>query len=1056
MRERTLLLLSAILLFTINVSSAQSNQIKILNPGFEKLTPSGSAENWGVESTGQIEFTNSSFRTGKTSAAMIHEKWARSVLSSDEINLKVGHVYKLSAWIKTEDAFTNPIDQYPTPVAAAITMESFPFTNSSTSIGATKDWQKVEVMFVATKSKDRIRLHSGYNGNAKGTVWFDDVELSEVTDISEYIPLETVKWYGPAFRYEDKGWIFVHIEGKPYDRGYQYGYLLAEEIKTFIEKLAVNYNSSDPQNGWNRTRFEVDAMMLRKYEEEYLTEMKGIADGAAKAGAKVFERPVDFLDIVSINSSIDLDYAQSALRVTPNPLTGKSFLSSEDELNITERLHKCSAFLANNSATKDGKIVYGQIFMWGGYTGYHWNVIADVQPSEGNRLVYQTYPGGIHSGADFYINSAGIMLGETTVQQTPYNPDGIPQSNRIRKAAQYANSIDDVVRIMTTKNNGMYTNDWLIGDAKRNEIAILLLGTYKWKLWRSSKNDWYNDAKDFYWSNNNNKDLEVRKEYIQNADEAPADIIWRPANRDIAFWNFYQEMKGNIDQTAAFDLWNSSPINRPHACDGKVTTSEMVENLMFFAHIGKVTLREQFVNENGRIPDLPNALTRFTLGYTVANPVYVAEKLKELKNKTTLQQTAKEPSNLLSDVKETYSFNKNNLWKGTVYPSSEKENWFVSATASYYNFLKQMPSNPDAAFNYSKDELTELNYRLLYVISKEGTLAPINAITVYDKYNGYQIPRIKGTFLLHQLRLMLGNKTFAEMMNKIHSDFREKNITTEQFITSAEKITGKQLRNFIMQWLDSEEIPAISVNANSVQSDDRWTLNVNIKQNNPGFNFFTTLAIENGKERIIKLVEVKGNEQNFEFILKDKPGRVIFNYGSDIPVQSNNFYTYQNFFDDFATTLIIYGTTQQIEANHTIALRYQKMVADRFTEVFQPLRKDSEVDESELSKNDLIILGGPSENSLAKKLFDQLGIECGKYFFKWNGTLYNNNDDGLYLTYPNPYNPEKAVYIFIGNSAQQLYQMTKAHQTMPAWALFKGSRIVKKGDHSNPLLEINL
>lgn len=1056
MRKQFLQISLAILLMLVNVVFAQSNQVKISNSGFEKLNSQGYAENWKVESTAKIEFSRNVFHSGNTSATIIHDNWAQSILYSEEINLKVGHIYKLSVWIKSENSFTNPIDQYPTPVAAAITMESFPFTNSSPSVAATKDWEKVEVMFVATKSKDHVRLHFGYNGKAKGSVWFDNVELSEVTDITEYIPLETVKWYGPAFRYEDKGWIFVHIEGKPYQRGYQYGYLLAEEIKTFIEKLSISYSNSDPRGGWNRTRFEVDAMMLRKYDEEYLTEMKGIADGAARAGSKVFDRPIDLLDIVAINSSIDLDYAQSALRVTPNPLTGKSFLSNEDELNLTERLHKCSAFLANNSATKDGRIVYGQIFMWGGYTGYHWNVIADVQPSEGNRLVYQTYPGGIHSGADFYMNSAGIMLGETTVQQTPFNPDGVPQSNRIRKAAQYANSIDDVVKIMTTKNNGMYTNDWLVADVKKNEIGILLLGTNKWKLWRSSKNEWYNDAKDFYWSNNNNKDMEVRKEYIQNTEESPADIIWRPANRDIAFWNFYQQMKGNIDQTAAFNLWNSSPINRPHACDGKVTTSEMAENLMFFAHIGKVTLREQFVNENGRIPDLPNAVPRFTLGYTVANPVYVADKLKDLKNKTVNNNPANQLSIQLNEVKEAYTCDKDNLWKGTVYPATEKENWFVSATASYYNLLRQMPSNPVAAFEYVKDELTELNYRMLYTLNKEGNVAPVNAKTVYDKYNNYQIPRIKGTYLLHQLRLMLGNKTFSGMMNKIHSEFREKNITNEQFIQLSEKSTGKQLRSFILQWIEREEIPSISFSADLVHTDDKWTLNVNLKQNNPSFNFYTTIAIENGKERIIKLVEVKDDEQKYDFVLNEKPEKIIFNYGNDIPVQHNNYYTYQNFFDDFATTLIIYGTTQQIEANHTIALRYQKMVADRFTEVFQPLRKDSEVDESELQKNDLIILGGPSENSLAKKIFDKFGIECGTYFFKWNGALYNNNDDGLYLTYPNPYNPQKTVYVFIGNSAQQLYQMTKAHQTMPAWALFKGSRIVNKGYYPHQNFKINL
>ena len=70
------------------------------------------------------------------------------------------------------------------------------------------------------------------------------------------------------------------------------------------------------------------------------------------------------------------------------------------------------------------------------------------------------------------------MIGDILVGQTPFNVDGSPQSNRIRKAAQYANSIDDVVKILTD-NSGMYTNDWLIGDTKTDEIAVLLLRNKK-------------------------------------------------------------------------------------------------------------------------------------------------------------------------------------------------------------------------------------------------------------------------------------------------------------------------------------------------------------------------------------------------------------------------------------------------------------------------------------------------------------------------------------------------------------------------------------------------
>jgi len=586
-----------------------------------------------------------------------------------------------------------------------------------------------------------------------------------VEDITNYIPIETITWFDKGFRYDDRGWIFVHIEGKPYERGYQYGYLIAEEMAAYMNKLAIELNEENSENGWRDTRFVADAFMLRKYEKEYLIEMKGIADGANKAGIKLFDRELDLIDVVAMNSAIDIEWARYAMPTTANPLSGESFLKAEDELDIPERMHKCSSFLANKSSTKDSRIVFGQIFMWGGYTGPHWNVICDVIPADGHRLVYETFPGGIHSGADFYINESGIMIGETTVMQTPFNPDGSPQSNRIRKAAQYAGSIDDVAAILTENNNGMYANDWLIGDTKTDEIGVLLLGTYKHKLWRSSNKEFYGDTKDFYWCNNNNKDPEVRKEYVPNKDNAPYDLIFTPWNRDIAFNKFYDEQKGKMDAIAGVNVWASAPINRPHACDGKVTTSEMAENLVFLAHSGKVTLRSKFVGENKRIPDLPGAVPRLSLGYTAVSPVFFADKIKELKEKSAVTENEENKENNFKDVINRYSFNKRDLWFNTVYPASESENWFVSGTAACWRILKNLPEDSSKIISHFSDEFAALNCRYLYTTNREGTLPPVNAERIYDKYNNYQVPRIKGTYLLHQLRLRLGNDIFSDLMN---------------------------------------------------------------------------------------------------------------------------------------------------------------------------------------------------------------------------------------------------------------------------------------------------
>ena len=404
----------------------------------------------------------------------------RSVtVTSEPVTLKVGHVYRLTAHVRTAGAAADPLARYPTAVAAALTMASFPFTNHSPTVAGDSPWTEVRTLFVATQARDAVRLHLGLNGTATGRAWFDDVTLAEVEDIAEYIPLETVRWAGEGYRYDNRGWIFLHVEGAPYERGRQTGHLLSEEIVAYMQKLAIQKNAKDPAAGWNELRHLTDALFLRRFDEEYLTEMRGTAEGAAAAGDRYGDRPLDLLDIVTLNSVVDLGQLDEALRVTPHALSNRGLLAAEDELALPDRQHKCSSFAANGPATADGRVVFGQLFMWSGYTGVHFNVLADVVPTTGQRLVFQTFPGGIHSGTDFYMNDAGIVFGETTTAQTPFEPSGTPQSNRARRAAQYAKSIDDVARSCATATTASTrtTAADIGGRARANEVAILLLGT---------------------------------------------------------------------------------------------------------------------------------------------------------------------------------------------------------------------------------------------------------------------------------------------------------------------------------------------------------------------------------------------------------------------------------------------------------------------------------------------------------------------------------------------------------------------------------------------------
>jgi hypothetical protein len=131
-------------------------------------------------------------------------------------------------------------------------------------------------------------------------------------------------------------------------------------------------------------------------------------------------------------------------------------------------------------------MVIGHTTWWPLTLAEQTNVMLDIQPTSGHRLLMQSYPGGIESGTDWYQNDAGMVLTETTIRQSPSTSNGTPIAYRARKAIQYGDDIEKVVEYLTTKNNGLYTNEWLIGDAKNNEIAMYELGTYKTRLYRSS------------------------------------------------------------------------------------------------------------------------------------------------------------------------------------------------------------------------------------------------------------------------------------------------------------------------------------------------------------------------------------------------------------------------------------------------------------------------------------------------------------------------------------------------------------------------------------------
>jgi hypothetical protein len=408
------------------------------------------------------------------------------------------------------------------------------------------------------------------------------------------------------------------------------------------------------------------------------------------------------------------------------------------------------------------------------------------------------------------------------------------------------------------------------------------------------------------------------------------------------------------------------------------------------------------------------------------------------------------PSHVFSGVESNYKFNKQRIWQNTVYPASEAENWFISATSKYWYFLNRMPTKMNSALTYTQDYFNELNYRFLYLVTREGDLEPVNTSRVYDRYNHYDIPRIKGTVLLNQLRLKLGNEDFATLMNEIHDSFREKPLSNNDFKAKLNSISGEDLTGFVEQWLERKGLPEPKVAASVAKNDDgSYLVTVTITQpEDNSYNCITDIAFYSDADVFYRAADFNGLKTELSYTLPEKPAKLVFNYSNKIPVERDNCYTMGNILDEFATATIISGTNRQLEANNTIARDWSFNLAEAYTEILIPVVKDCEITQGELKSRDLIVLGSPSENAITRYLADEnlLPIDFAKNCFIWNGKTYGKHDHGIVVVMPNPWNKNRLLFLFVANSQLQMHYMTEKYRRgMPAWSVFQGSKIVDEG-----------
>lgn len=279
-----------------------------------------------------------------------------------------------------------------------------------------------------------------------------------------------------AKRSSKAGWICLHIVGDASTRGFQHGYLLAEEIR---EELRIHRKAWSHRSGmsWEWLVARSAELMTPKVDPENLAEIDGMVAGLHVAGVSTTRD-----ELIAYNAQLEFeDYWW--------PMEKKRMADTKDTGSQPSQ-ERCSAFIATGSWTSDHTIVMGHNTMFD-FVEASAYVVLDIVPAQGHRILMQTQPGFIHSGTDFFITDGGLVGCETTIGGfSSFDTNGIPEFVRFRRATQDATNLTEWAAIMKKGNNGGYANAWLLGDTRTGEIARLELGL-KYVGWETSKDGYF-------------------------------------------------------------------------------------------------------------------------------------------------------------------------------------------------------------------------------------------------------------------------------------------------------------------------------------------------------------------------------------------------------------------------------------------------------------------------------------------------------------------------------------------------------------------------------------
>jgi hypothetical protein len=377
-------------------------------------------------------------------------------------------------------------------------------------------------------------------------------------------------------------------------------------------------------------------------------------------------------------------------------------------------------------------------------------------------------------------------------------------------------------------------------------------------------------------------------------------------------------------------------------------------------------------------------------------------------------------------------------WGNGVQVDMSRGNWCEGLTTYVADYLYKERQSESEAREYRVQMLR--NYATL--VSPEQDFALGRFVSRTDPVTrtiGYD----KGAMVFHMARRLVGEDAFWQALREVYRTKLLEKASWRDFQDAFERAGNRSLETFFKQWVEQPGAPRLALEGVERRREGkRWVVEGRLSQQPPYFDLQVAIEVQSGTEaRQLTRVDLSGDGTFFRIPCDSRPLAVAGDPGFDIfrRLQPSEIPAAVNALKASASLLVLAppGEPGLQGAARLLPLSFG---VDDFK-----IAPEETVDEADLEKGDVLVVGLPGNRKLLSRL--PPGLAVGDGWFELNGKRYDDANDALFAVFGHPRSEGRYVGLFypLSSGAAEGVARKITHYGKYSYLTFKGGQIQDKG-----------